>query len=538
LIEHAFVLLGEQTPALLGRKKLLARIERGLLGTDPPHMQITGPRFYGKSVLLSHIAKEHQVSSARYMTSAYVDLRHETPTSDQDFRLLIARAIKSALHRCNSGLYEQIDLQDGELFELVSLTLDDLSSQEQCILLVLDGFDYVMRNGRVTRAFWNQLRSLSQKRSLRLLTGSRRPLRELCDSEESRTSDFWEVFEPNPIHLGPFSSEDWDSLLEPFIAAGIDVQDSARKELINWTGGIPVLAIGLLKKLASVGPGMAKLDKDRVDECASSFFQEGQQILSALWNDCTAEQRGDLEEISTAGPEGHQRSKFPEVRRNSLISRGYALESKGNIRCASAFMSRFALQQEPSLVDLRRLLGSADGFQKHGQSLLEIRLSQLPDARLDTALRNYLRSAIRELGEGPEGSLKWARGISSRVMRLIWDAELPADEGIPEEWLDQWKLAGEKPTWMDIDRRIPRDPGLQVAALRLATGNKRVRRVTSVVTKPTCLLVEALHSIGGFAQHRDEYPESEVTATFALSVVLMGIELASSWLQDCGRTKH
>jgi hypothetical protein len=45
----------------------------------------------------------------------------------------------------------------------------------------------------LTRILWDQLRSLGQKASLRLVTGSRCPLRELCKTEESRTSDFWEI---------------------------------------------------------------------------------------------------------------------------------------------------------------------------------------------------------------------------------------------------------------------------------------------------------------------------------------------------------
>ena len=72
----------------------------------------------------------------------------------------------------------------------------DLAKEKEIarILVVLDGFDHVLAGTGLTRNLWDQLRELARRPSLRLVTGSRRRLRELCRTEEVQSSNFWGIF--------------------------------------------------------------------------------------------------------------------------------------------------------------------------------------------------------------------------------------------------------------------------------------------------------------------------------------------------------
>jgi hypothetical protein len=169
-----------------------------------------GPSLYGKSVLLHHLAIKHRSGGSSYLTAAYTDLRHAPPATDEDFRQRFAAIVKDALANASSALADLIDLSDSTLHESLVLVFDELDNDNKCLLVVLDGFDHVLEGTGLTRNLWDQLSALAQRRSLRLVTGSRRPLRELCKTEESRTSDFWEIFYDAPISVGVFGDSDWD----------------------------------------------------------------------------------------------------------------------------------------------------------------------------------------------------------------------------------------------------------------------------------------------------------------------------------------
>ena len=97
---------------------------------------------------------------------------------------------------------------------------------------MLDDFDYALADAGLTRNLWDQLRSLAQKTSLKFVTRSRRPLRELCRAEESRTSDFWEIFYDTPIRVAALDDADRGGFLESLLAAGCTLDEPARKEIV------------------------------------------------------------------------------------------------------------------------------------------------------------------------------------------------------------------------------------------------------------------------------------------------------------------
>ena len=522
---NPYQVFGASIPPMLGRGSLMRAIESHLLKPSPDHVSVVGPAHYGKSVLLRHLADVHHSGSSHYLTTAHIDLRHGTPESDSAFKRRFAEAVREALQAAGSDLYDSIDIEDENIHELLGLVLEELDDKRMRMFVVLDGFDYVLAATGLTRNLWDQLRVLAQKPSLRLVTGSRRPLRELCRTEESRTSDFWEIFYDTPVRVGALDDADWTAFLRPLQDAGCEFDESARKEVVNWTGSVPVLVCTLLQKLWEDHSGES-ISKPEIDRAAETVLDERREVLAALWDDCNHELRADLGVLS----DGDMPLTDLSDRCRAVEERGFGHVSGNRLRGSCRLMQRYAKEQAPALADLNRLFGTASGFETHVRSLLELRLSQIKSRRMDEELCVSVNNAVRDISPAPEQALIWVRSIANRALALIWEAELPPDQTLPAEWLDEWRRNGVDPR--DDGGRLPRGAGPQCHILRLVTGSDRTRRQSRYVTKTTYLLVEHLQSVGNFAEHRSDFPETKVTIGFAAAVVFAAISLVECLTGD------
>ena len=518
-------------PPLLGRKALLRRIKRHLEKPSPDHVSVVGPAHYGKSVLLRHLAKEYPSESGGYLTTVHVDLRHGTPMSDGAFKQRLGEEIKKALQPYREELAEWIDVEDPAVHDLLGLVLGELEAEGARILVVLDGFDYVLDGPGLTRNLWDQLRSLAQKTSLRLVTGSRRPLRELCRTEESRTSDFWEIFYDTPVRVGALDDADWNPFLQPLLDAGCEPDVSARKEIANWTGGVPVLVCALLQELWDRHRG-TRVSKPEVDVAAETTLEGRLELLAALWEDGDVDLRADLGALADANI---PLTDISDDRRRTLEERGFGRVSKNRLRGSCRLIQRYASRQAPALTNLTRLFGTASDFETHVGSLLELRLMQIAGQDLDSILENFVKRAVKEIND-PELTINGIRGIVERALVLIWNAELPPQRTLPPHWLAELERGRMKKLEED-QGKLPRGSGRQCHVLRLITGSDHTSRQSQYVTKTTSLLVDHLQSVGNFGQHRGQYPETEISVGFAAAVVLAAISLVESLTSDLQRVR-
>jgi len=511
---------------MLGRASLMRTIKEHLLKPSPDHVSVVGPAYYGKSVVLWHLAASFRNGSGGYLTASHIDLRHGVPASDREFMYRFARETRAALQAARPQLGELIDADDEAVHEVLGLVLEDLESEGVRLLVVLDGFDYALAGTGLTRNLWDQLRALAQRDSLRLVTGSRRPLRELCRTEESRTSDFWEIFYDTPTRVTALDDDDIEAFLKPLRDAGNEFDESARKEIVNWTGGVPVLVCTLLQRLSEEPPG-TRLSKSEIDRTAEEVLAEPGQLLAALWDDCDDELRADLGVLSDGEL---PLTELSERRRRAIEERGYGRVSRNRLRSSCRLMQHYAKAQAPAIADLTRLLGTSAGFATHVRSLLELRLAQVAAGTADEDLRYLVSNAIRDLTPAPEHALIWVRSIATRALQLVWNAELPPDRTLPAEWRQEWKR--EEARYTDDGGRLPRSPGAQCNLLRLATGTERTSRRVRYITKTTFLLLDHLQSVGNFGQHRDDYPTANVTVGFAASIVFAAISLVECLTRD------
>jgi hypothetical protein len=533
-MNHPYQVMGTTVPKMLGRKRLIGQIEHHILKPSPDHIQIVGPTLFGKSVLLSTLAGRHESGSAYYVTSAYADLRHAPPADDTALRYRFAEVVKAALLRVEPEVAACIDLSDAGLHELLDLAFQELEQKKARLLVVLDGFDHVLAGSGISRMLWGQLRSLAQRTSLRLVTGSRQPLRELCKTEESRTSDFWEIFYDTPILVGHFAEEDWDDLLAPMTTKGVSIDSSGHKELVNWSGGVPVLTAALLERLAGAAQDGQTLSKSDVDRVAKQMLEHPPAHLEQLWDDCGAELCGDLTAIGENG--GVLLSDLSAPRQRALTERGYCAPSGNTMRSGCRLMARYALEQGPAVADLKRLFGTADNYLTNIEGFLDIRVGHLVAKAADPQLITYLRHSIRDVANSPEMSLVAVRSLVQRALQLIWAKELGASKTLPDDWIAEWQHGGVKARWLDGSKRLPTADGEQIYALDLLSGKKQghnlIERKAKALKRSTFLLLDSLQSIGDFGQHLKDYPECPPTPSFAVAVIGNAIEFVSALTKD------
>ena len=489
---------------------------------------MVGPAHYGKSVLLRYLAEKHREGSSKYVTTVHIDLRRDTPTTDAAFKRRLAEEVRAGLRPHRPDLADFLAAEDDGIHELLIFAFAELESSESRLLVVLDGFDYALAGAGLTRNLWDQLRSLAQMTSLRFVTGSRRPLRELCRTEESRTSDFWEIFYDTPIRVAALDDADWDPFLQPLLAAGCTLDEPARKEIVNWTGGVPLLVCALLQRLWEHARELSRFTKTDIDRAAEEVRDERNELLATLWDDCDVDLRADLGALAAADI---LLTELSDSRLLALRSRGFGKDSRNRLRGSCRLIQRYAIQQLPALSDLTRLFGTVAGFDANIRSLLELRFAQLDVAGADRELRESVSNAIRDLTPYPDSALTWMRRIASRALSLIWEAELPPDRTLPAEWIDEWQHAGVRN--LPVDRgKLPRGSGAQCYVLRLITGTEHMRRQSRFVTKPTYLLVDHLQSVGDFGQHQEDYPEAIISTGVVTAFVFAAISLVESVTSD------
>jgi len=513
---------------MFGREALLRRIHD--LQAAGQHVSVVGPRSIGKTLLLKRLVEDQAGGSDLFTMAGYLDLRHNPPGTYEAALKRIGSALRDLL--TNSGgefkyLAGEIAL-DGtaeELYDSLKIAVELLDEGDQRVLLVLDGCDPVLQNPAIPRNLWDNLRTLAQVKSLKLVTGSRDRLNELCYNPEARTSDFFRIFYDEPLVVGPFDDSDWEALFE---AAPWEFDVPARKELVNWTGGHPDLVGLLLERLeASVAKG--GVGKTGVDAAAEALLIGPSSRLEALWRGCPDQTKSDIEALTKGELLANE---IPTDRLRFLTDRGLARRAGNKLRLSNRMINRLASTRSVDVAGVRKLFGSAEDFAANIRTVLELRLAQMPSC--DGKLRKYVKRSIDHLPDDPEGAVGSARDLFDRATQLIWEAECPGDK-VPSDWIDAWKYSGRTNRLVDTfgkDPTIPEPRGLQCNLLRTATGQQRLKPVTKYVTKRTYVLVEHMSQIGDLRNHSGGEPSLTMAAAFCLAAVelveVLTEELASA----------
>jgi hypothetical protein len=211
--DRKFPILGTSVPPMLGRDAIMQKMLGALTKPMPDHLQVIGPRFAGKTVILHELARRLRAAGGPYTAMLIWDVGHQTPISDELFIRRFARELSGACEMNHPEYAKHLRNSDGSAYSDIADVLDLLTAEGRKVLAIMDGFDRPISNGQLTRNLWDQLRELGQKPSLRFVTACRRTQRELIRNPDEETSPFWNIFLDAPVRVSCFDENDLMAVL-------------------------------------------------------------------------------------------------------------------------------------------------------------------------------------------------------------------------------------------------------------------------------------------------------------------------------------
>lgn len=516
--DSRFPILGATVPPMLGRAAILQKMMGALSKPVPDHLQVIGPRFVGKTVILHELAARMRLAGSPYSAVLVWDLGHQTPGTDALFMQCLARELSTALRNSHPDYAEHLRSPQDNPYPDIAEVLDLLKDEGSKVLVIMDGFDKPLSNGHLTRNLWDQLLDLARKPCLRLVTASRQSLYQLLRSPESQTSDFWGIFDTK-IHVGCFDETDVVAVLERMpeqpLAAG------AHTELWNASNGFPVLVLGVLNAVCAMGTAGTVSHETMRAACDSAFLAVRDK-LDALWIDCPPSCQDLLRRVLDEGAVA--RVGISAADTEALLERGFAHSASNKLQRPSRLLERY-LEERPNEGNaLVRLFGTDDAYRKNLKGVLLRRIQQI--AGIDPTLKRYLERGTEDLPDHPSVFLSNIRGIVDKAFDLVWKAELP-EKRIPSDWMAIWEYNKEG----GLDKWKTTFPtGVhRVRLLNLMTGTDKSAPYAKQITKGTYILMNAVHGFGDFGQHQEGAPIDPGAAYAALHLC---VELAAAITRD------
>lgn len=520
----SFTILGTKVPRMIGRVRVMQRLWNDLTKASPSHLSVVGPRYSGKTVLLHALADRMRQEDSPYRRVILWDLGHQTPDSNELFLSHTCKKIGDALRAIDAKQYsDHMELlacgEYGNLREVVN----DLNDRNLNLLLLFDGFDKALGTGKLTRNLWDQLRELASSPCLRFVTATRRPLQELIRSEESVTSDFWNIFDMNPVRMEPFDENDRNAILAE--VADITFHAAGKSELENWTGSYPPLYLAVVNQVIEMHPPSGA-DNTVINEAAKRALDGVSSILNDLWNDCP-ETAKDLyrhlvdhgEVLASGVAKGEQAH---------LAEKGFIKRSGNKITKACGLLEYHIRSLGGEAGSLMRLFGPWPDYRRNIRGLLQVRLNQL--SRIDDRLRRLIERSIEDIPEYPHECLTNMRGIADRALDLIWEAEFGSGKLIPAGFIDYWETTLPRGPHnlhqFFHDCKVPSSRGHQCRLLQLLTGAaERIESKAKCASKSTYVLLNSIQAFGDFGQHLKN--EDDIQEGIAVAAITCCLELAA-----------
>lgn len=519
---HVF---GPGEPVRLARQSYLQQISDAISKETPDNLMVVGPKLIGKTTILKDIPRSIDLGEAGYAAHVYWNLGHGTPADDEAFLNQFRSEVRTSLLRARPGLSDWFS-DDQKPYDSLDGALDELWDSGKRLLVVMDSFDYVLKRAELTRNLWDNLADLLRKPGLTLITGSRLPLRELCGDEETMTSELWELFESEPMRIGPFEKEELPVIMSLLKEAGYSFEADLENVVFAETGGVPILVCAILHRFLENGD--RAISSKMVRDEAERILDSEPTYLGELWSHCDTEEQSALAAIAL---EPLKASSLPFDRKKSLLKRGYVMENRRGVHCSCEIMRKYAGRHGSSVEDIRRMFGSPDVYGERIREVMEIRILQISD--VDSRLLQFVTGALRALGEHHDNAVFAARGIAERAINLALQAECPSGT-IEGGWITKWKMGGARAPAEALEGRIPPKSWQKRDLLLLMTGSDSSAPVAKYITKGTALLIAHLWEVGRPGVHLEE--EHEFSPLFAGSVCFAAVELCEHLSRELPRS--
>ncbi len=207
------------------------RIWSDISKTTPSNLSIVGPRYIGKTVLLRALAERVKADDSPFALVLYWEVGFKPPQSDEAFisdlcdqlhETLAVDLVKYKDHRSY--------LSDDKTFPVLKEVMDLLQAEGEPILMIWDGFDKPLSQGQLSERYSGQLRDLFNGKSHKIITAARARQSELAADKQVEDSPFWNMFDVNPVRVGPLDDGDRQAI---YTAGGFKPQKGGEKELLT-----------------------------------------------------------------------------------------------------------------------------------------------------------------------------------------------------------------------------------------------------------------------------------------------------------------
>jgi hypothetical protein len=484
-------------------------------------------------MLLNEVSDRIFASSVTsFDTVSNQDLRHNTVSDDESFFRILAHKLGEVANEYNGTdeddstalAFDAVEdmLNDNAGWKSISDSFEIFGEVNARVLIILDGLDDVLKSTSITRNVWDNLRALSEMDSCTLVTGSRQPLRELCSSADARTSDFWNIFHPQPIIVGAFTDEDIEHFLEPLNSRN-QLTTNAKGAFAKQTGGIPLIASVVALDLWNTTDEDVKIEQGHILESVERISQRPGSVIGKIWADCPTLLQSvlhDLQEQDRVPAEA-----LKPQRKRSLLLRGLVEENEEYIELRCQLMSNYIREQGAEVSELQDLFSEEKQTKRNTKAFLEIRLDSIQGG--NNELRNDLQKAIADLSIQPHRSLQRLRAFAHTALNDIWNTELQ-NRQLPSTEVDNWPTSRyyfrhAKQSLETNNYEIPSSRSKQEDVLRAMTDGDVP--TNSNVTHGSACLIGVLRDLGNYGTHVEDAGQEEVPFQTAASMCFIGVEL-------------
>jgi len=509
---------------MLGRKAAFDRVWQALTKKSPANLMVVGSRYMGKTVFLNHIAACVREGGTSFRYVVHWHMGRDCPKTNDELVTRLCRELLAGLEgdKAAHDTYSEF-LRPGS-FDALRDVLDDMASNGVFVLMLWDMLDSPLSQPGIGADLWGQVRGLFYGKPHRVIVSSRDLPSNLVRDTETEESPFWNIFDQNAVRLAPFDDEERASILQGMVAH--QFTKGATTELQNWTGGIPVLFLGMLNQIVENVPAGEVTERHVNDAAPGTDSAVGQQRKD-LWRRCSETEKQLYHDL-WATPKGLPLAETPAEERSALLQSGFASKAGDRLQGACRLQWERVKDGDGDRVALKRLFKEQGDYDANVRGLLELRLALVPDSM--DGVKKFIRRGIGDLPESPDVSLSSVRGIVDAALDKIFAVELGAPPMIPPSWFVDWKNADEKGAEQYWNGQFPRARrGHQIRLLQLMTGTQNSTAKSTKVTKTTCVLLESAHGFGDFGQHVDG---GKVTVGVAATAMMTCIELALSLAED------
>ncbi|UCD99378.1 MAG: TIR domain-containing protein [Chloroflexota bacterium] len=288
----------------IGRKNEIRQIVSRLRSSAHESTSIVGDSRMGNTSLLKHLsnplsAGSHGISPDTHLM-VYIDFQsHANISEDIFWKRVFTSIYRSSTNPKVKGLANDFRKMDEfDLFDLEDF-FEEVNSQGITIVLMMDEFEYVTQSQNISGDFFGGLRSLAIHHNLPLVPATRHELIDLCHSEEIKGSPFFNIFAT--VHLGPFSDQDSNHMLEQYLAISELSYTEEQKNFIAYLGGGHPYFLQMAGYYWFYGREEGLEGQGLIDYMQRNYFQQSKPHLTDLWLLSTHQEQALLKTVASQG---------------------------------------------------------------------------------------------------------------------------------------------------------------------------------------------------------------------------------------------